>query len=53
VTRHRAFLVWIAAGSILGTFIGALLLGYTSAAILIPLLTLILLVSAFKVWRHS
>ena len=29
-----------------------LLLGYTSPAILIPLLTLILLVSAFKVWRH-
>lgn len=53
LAQHKAFLLWIAVGSILGTFIGALLLGYTSPAILIPLLTLILLVSAFKVWRHT
>jgi uncharacterized protein len=53
LSRHRAFLAWIAMGSVLGTFIGAVLLGYASPAILIPLLTLILLVSAFKVWRHT
>ena len=52
LAQHKSLLTWIAIGSILGTFIGALLLGYTSPAILIPLLTLILLVSAFKVWRH-
>jgi uncharacterized membrane protein YfcA len=52
LAQRRSFLLWIAIGSIVGTFIGALLLGYTSPAILIPLLTLILLVSAFKVWRH-
>jgi uncharacterized membrane protein YfcA len=51
--QHMQFLAWIAAGSIAGTFVGALLLGYVSASILIPLLALILLVSAFKVWRHS
>jgi uncharacterized membrane protein YfcA len=53
LAQHKAFLAWIAAGSILGTFIGAFLLGYVSAAILIPLLTLILLLSAIKVWRHT
>lgn len=52
LAQHKAFVLWIAAGSIVGTFIGALLLGYISAAVLIPLLTLILLGSAIKVWRH-
>jgi len=53
LTRHKGFLAWIAVGSIVGTFIGALLLGYASPAILIPLLTLILLISALQVWRHT
>jgi hypothetical protein len=53
LAQHNGFVLWIAAGSVAGTFIGALLLGYISAAVLIPLLTLILLVSAIKVWRHS
>jgi len=52
LAKHKAFVLWIAAGSTVGTFMGAMLLGYISAAVLIPLLTLILLVSAFKVWRH-
>jgi uncharacterized membrane protein YfcA len=37
----------------LGTFIGAMLLSYTSPSILLPLLSLILLISASKVWRHT
>jgi uncharacterized protein len=53
LAQHRPFLGWTALGSILGTFAGALLLGYASPAILIPLLALIILVSAFKVWRHA
>lgn len=53
LAQHRSFLAWIALGSIVGTFIGALLLGYISAAILIPVLALILVVSALKVWRHT
>jgi uncharacterized membrane protein YfcA len=51
--QHKKFLAWIAVGSILGTFIGALLLGYIPATLLIPVLSLILLISAFKVWRHT
>lgn len=53
LAQHKAFLSWIAIGSILGTFIGALLLGFTSPAILLPLLSLTLLLSAVKVWRHT
>lgn len=53
LTHHKVFLMWIALGSIAGTFIGALLLDYVSAAILIPLLALILAISALKVWRHT
>jgi uncharacterized protein len=53
LAQHRRFLLLIAVGSILGTLIGALLLGFTSGAILYPLLALILLVSAIKVWRHT
>jgi uncharacterized protein len=51
--QHKPFLAWIAAGSIVGTLVGAVLLDYVSASILIPLLAAILLVSAFKVWRHT
>jgi uncharacterized protein len=50
VGQHKGFLAWIAGGSILGTFVGAMLLKVVSASILIPLLALILIVSAFKVW---
>lgn len=50
--RHNGFLLLMAAGSIFGTYIGALLLGFTSAAVLYPVLALILAVSAVKVWRH-
>lgn len=47
-----AFVLWMAAGSIVGTLIGGLLLPFVSASILLPLLVVILLVSAFKLWRH-
>jgi uncharacterized protein len=51
--RNKAFLLLMAAGSIAGTLIGAFLLGFTSGAVLYPLLALILAVSAIKVWRHA
>jgi uncharacterized protein len=43
----------MAAGSILGTFIGGRLLGIVPNAVLLPMLALILIVSAVKVWRHA
>ena len=53
LARHRWFLSLMSAGSITGTLIGAYLLAYTSGAVLYPLLALILVLSAVKVWRHT
>lgn len=50
--RSRAFLLIMAAGSILGTFIGGRLLGIVPDAVLLPALALILIISAVKVWQH-
>jgi uncharacterized protein len=51
--RNRPFVLIMAAGSILGSFIGGQLLGLVPGAVLLPLLAVILLVSAVKVWRHQ
>jgi uncharacterized protein len=53
LARNRAFVVVMAAGSIVGTFIGGQLLGIVPSMLLIPLLVAILLASAVKVWRHG
>jgi uncharacterized protein len=42
----------MAVGSIAGTVLGGLLLGVAPSAVLIPVLAVVLLVSAVKVWRH-
>jgi uncharacterized protein len=47
------FLLVMALGSIVGTFIGGLLLELVPTAVLLPVLAAILVVSAVKVWRHS
>jgi uncharacterized protein len=51
--RNRLFVLTMAAGSILGSFIGGQLLGFIPGAALLPLLAVILLISAVKVWRHG
>jgi uncharacterized membrane protein YfcA len=51
--RHKGFLLTMAIGSIVGTFIGAALLGFTSGTMLYPLLALILVLAAIRVWRHE
>lgn len=51
--RNRAFLLIMAAGSILGTFIGGRLLGIVPHGVLLPGLAAILLISAWKVWTHK
>jgi len=43
----------MAAGSLLGAFLGGQLLGIIPASVLLPFLSLILLISAIKVWRHQ
>jgi uncharacterized protein len=47
------FVVAMSAGSIAGTVVGGLLLGVIPTAVLIPLLVVLLLFSAIKVWRHD
>ncbi|MCV3210256.1 sulfite exporter TauE/SafE family protein [Mesorhizobium sp. YC-39] len=53
IGRNKVFLVVMAAGSIVGTFIGGLLLGMAPEQVLLPALAAILVVSAYKVWRHN
>lgn len=50
---NRAFVLVMAAGSIVGAAIGGLCLGIVPADILLPGLAAILVVSAFKAWRHA
>lgn len=51
--NNGRFVLLMASGSIIGSFIGGQLLSLVSAAVLIPLLAAILLASAVKIWRHS
>jgi uncharacterized membrane protein YfcA len=48
--ENRRFVLVMAAGSIVGSFIGGQLLGLVPSPILLPL---ILVLSAVKVWRHK
>ena len=50
--QNRRFVLAMAAGSVAGSVAGGLLLGVVPEAVLVPLLTGLLLVSAVKVWRH-
>lgn len=51
--QSRSFVLVMALGSIVGTFIGGRLLGVMPSAILLPLLAGVLIISAIKVWRHG
>lgn len=53
IRRNSTFVLLMAAGSVVGTFLGGRLLGIIPAYLLLPLLAVILLVSAVKVWRHK
>ena len=51
--ENHPFVLVMAAGSILGSFIGGRLLGFVPNAVLVPLLAIILVLSAVKVWKHK
>lgn len=51
--RNKSFVLTMVIGSIVGTFIGGRLLGIVPGAILLPLLSTILILSAVKIWRHG
>lgn len=49
---HRTFVVVMAIGSLVGAMVGGLLLGFAAERFLLPFLAIILVISAWKVWRH-
>jgi uncharacterized membrane protein YfcA len=51
--KNWSFLLIMATGSMIGTFIGGPMLGLVPTYVLLPLLAAILLISAVKVWRHQ
>jgi uncharacterized protein len=51
--RNCGFLFVMAAGSIAGTFVGGLLLGIVPSFVLLPVLSVILVISAAKLWSHK
>lgn len=51
--QSRGFVLFMALGSVAGTFLGGLLLTVVPSNILPPLLAGLLVVSAAKVWRHG
>ena len=53
LAENRRFVVVMAAGSIVGSFIGGRLLGLVPNTILLPLLAVILVLSAVKVWTQK
>lgn len=51
--QNKSFVLIMAAGSLIGAWIGGHLLGIVPSTVLLPLLAAILLVSSVKVWRHK
>jgi uncharacterized protein len=52
IAANRKFTLSMAAGSIVGAYVGARLLAVVPGAVLAPVLAVILILSALKVWRH-
>jgi len=53
LARNKRFVIVMAVGSIIGSFIGGRLLGLIPSTFLLPALALILVLSSVKVWRHG
>lgn len=51
--RNKAFALVMAAGSIAGAFLGSRLVSLAPSHVLVPLLAIILFISAWKVWKHE
>ena len=52
VRSNKRFVFVMALGSLIGTFLGGLLLRVVPSSVLLPFLALILVISAIKIWRH-
>ncbi len=52
IRENKRFILVMAAGSLIGAGIGGVLVGIVPAAVLLPLLSGILVISAYKTWKH-
>ncbi len=53
LAANKTFVLAMAAGSIIGTAVGGTPLGVVPSTVLTPLLALLLMLSARKVWQHG
>lgn len=53
IRKHWQFMLFMATGSIMGTYLGSLLLSVFPTQLLLALLTYLLVLSAWKIWRHT
>lgn len=53
LASNKTFVLIMAAGSLVGAFVGGLLLGVVPQAVVLPALAGILVISAVKIWRHQ
>jgi len=53
IRSERRFVAFMVTGSLLGAFLGSLLLGVVPTNVILPVLAAILVVSAVKVWNHA
>jgi uncharacterized membrane protein YfcA len=53
IRSERRFVAFMVTGSLLGAFLGNLLLGVIPTNVILPVLAAILVVSAVKVWNHA
>jgi uncharacterized protein len=53
LARYRGFVLVMAAGSLAGAIVRGRLLGSVPTGVLLPLLALLLVASALKIWRHA
>lgn len=53
LAQNSSFFGLTAGGSLVGAFLGGQMLGVVPSGLLLPLLSVILLASAVKVWRHK
>ncbi|HVM13178.1 MAG TPA: sulfite exporter TauE/SafE family protein [Egibacteraceae bacterium] len=51
--RQARFAAVMALGSVTGVLLGGLLLGVVSDLVLVPILAVLLILSAFKIWKHD
>jgi uncharacterized membrane protein YfcA len=52
ITANRTFTLSMAAGSVVGAYVGARLVSFVPGEMLVTLLAVILVLAALKVWRH-